>query len=1020
LISSEAPLDLFFDVGPRVFTMPPAVSFLDALAHALLAQLDKPETPFALSDAIILLPTKRAARALGQAFLDARGGTAMLLPRIRTIGDLDPDDAGLAELGESIEAPPVIDPLARRLVLAKLIRARDVQADWSDDPVAALSAADALADLLDSAAMTGAGDKPFDWAALETLVEEKELAKHWEHSTTFLKIITDLWPRFLEAQGVVDPGVRQRRGIESLIATWRESPPKGAVILAGSTGSMPVTRALMNCVARLQEGCVVLPGLDLSMAESAWDSARFDDQHPQRAMAQSLEAMGITRADVKTWPTAIETPALRLRRVVLNEALTPQEATADWPSRIESIGPENIATALEGLSLAEAATEEEEANIIAFELRHTLEETGRTAALVTPDAAIARRVAAKLARWDIAIDVSAGRPLGETPVGTFIRLVAGWAIDPADPLSLAALLGHPMTCLSLARTRVRRNAGALEASLLRGARKDKTLAALINRAQNLQTDRWRALNGQTPEAVIELLTRLQSALTDAGPLTGTMNISAASLVSLCESVATSEDTKGADILWRGEAGEAAAQFLTGLITHGASFVPLEAHHLPRTLDCLMAGRVVRPRGTHPRLAILGPLEARLLRFDKVVLAGLDEGIWPKPPPPDPFLSRTMRAKLGLPSTDSRIGLSAHDFAQMSSAPVVVITRAGRRNDSPAIPSRWLWRLKTLARGALGKDQADAALQTKENWRDRLRQAEPMRTFDVARVVPAPKPPVEARPIVFSATHIETWIRDPYRTYVERILRLRALDPLGGEPNVSERGTAIHAGAEIIGNWHVTRPEDAHEAMRAAMHTALVEAGFDGLALRTQMVRLEPTIDWLAKNEIERLDAGWRPYIEQEGEYVVETDVGPLTIRAKSDRIDVKGDEVEIIDFKSGQPPSAQSVKVMFAAQLPVTALIVSKGGFEVTGGPRVPVDMRHIHVSGREVKSVGAVAKDTSVEALVSSAHDTLVKLFVKYHDPDFPYISKPRVQFIKATSYEDMTDRLARRGEWDSVEEGE
>jgi ATP-dependent helicase/nuclease subunit B len=417
---------------------------------------------------------------------------------------------------------------------------------------------------------------------------------------------------------------------------------------------------------------------------------------------------------------------------------------------------------------------------------------------------------------------------------------------------------------------------------------------------------------------------------------------------------------------------------------------------------------------------LGPLEARLLRFDKIVLAGLDEGVWPKPPPPDPFLSRTMRAKLNLPSPDTRIGLSAHDFAQMSSAPVVVLTRAGRRNDSPSVPSRWLWRLKTLARGALGKEGAKAALANKDNWRDRLRVAEPSRTFDIARAIPAPKPPVDARPTQFSATHIETWIRDPYRTYVERILRLRALDPLGGEPNVSERGTAIHNGAEIVGDWHLLRPADAHQAMREAMHTALVKAGFEGLALQTQMVRLEPTITWLATTEIERLDAGWRPFIEQEGEYTLETEVGSLTIKAKSDRIDVRGSEVEILDFKSGQPPSAQSVKVMFSAQLPVTALIVANGGFAVTGGPVLPADMRHIQVSGRTVKEVGAVAKDTSVEALVDAAHNTLLKLFVKYHDPDFPYISKPRVQFVKATSYEDMTDRLARRGEWCDVEDGE
>jgi ATP-dependent helicase/nuclease subunit B len=1022
--SSSAPFDLFASARPRVFTMPPAVSFLDGLARTLLRQLDRPQTPFALSDAIILLPTKRAARALGQAFLDARGGVATLLPRIRTIGDIDPDDAGLAELGETVDATPVIDPLARRLVLARLIRARDKQADWSDDPVAALAAADALAELLDSAAMTSQGDKPFDWSRLETLVEEKELAKHWEQSTAFLKIVTENWPLYLSSLDLVDPGVRQRRGIESLIASWRDSPPKGAVILAGSTGSMPVTRALMACVSRLEQGCVVLPGLDLSMPDEAWAAARSDDQHPQRAMAQSIEAMGIARCDVQIWPGAEETNALHQRRVVLNEALTPQENTADWPSRIEAIGEDHVKLGLQGLSLVEAATEEEEANVIALALRQTLQDPGRTAALVTPDSAIARRVAAKLARWGVLIDVSAGRPLGETTVGAFVRLVAAWAIDPADPVLLTSVLGHPLTCLGKTRSQVRLSAAILEISLLRGARKDKTLNDLLARAGAHPAKNWKATGRASTEgagqSVVALITTLISALNKAGDTSGTLDVIAATMVGLCETLATSDEKTCADVLWRGEAGEAAAHFFAGLIEHGAGFDPIGSHQMARTLDCLMAGRVVRPRGTHPRLAILGPLEARLLRFDMVVLAGLDEGTWPKPPPPDPFLSRTMRQKLGLPSLDSRIGLSAHDFAQLAASPHVIMTRAGRRNDSPVVPSRWLWRLKTLTRGALGKDGAAQALGAPDNWQGRLRYYEPVRTFDTRRAIPAPRPPLEARPTQFHATHVETWIRDPYRTYVEKILKLRALDPLGGPPGSGERGTAIHAAAEQVGDWYFERPMDASVAMRAVMRQCLAGAGYEGVALDMEMVRLEPTIAWLATTEMDRLDAGWQPFIEQEGEWVLETKSGPLTIKAKSDRIDVRGEEMEILDFKSGTPASAAQVKTLLAAQLPVTALIAARGGFAATKGGIIPRDLRHIHVGGREVKSVAAVARDLSVEALVAAAEETLTKLFEKYANPDFPYLSKPRVQFTMAKTYEDMTDRLARRAEWANVEAGE
>jgi ATP-dependent helicase/nuclease subunit B len=320
---------------------------------------------------------------------------------------------------------------------------------------------------------------------------------------------------------------------------------------------------------------------------------------------------------------------------------------------------------------------------------------------------------------------------------------------------------------------------------------------------------------------------------------------------------------------------------------------------------------------------------------------------------------------------------------------------------------------------LGEEGAAKALRTPDNWRDRLRHYEPVRAFDTQLAIPAPKPPVDARPKEFFATQVETWIRDPYRTYVEKILKLRALDPLGGAPGAGERGTAIHAATEIVGSWYATRPVNAQGALRTALRDSLAKAGYEGIGLDIEMVRLEPTVVWLADQEIKRLDAGWQPFIEQTGTLELETDAGILTIKAKSDRIDVRGDEIEILDFKSGTPASAAQVKSLLAAQLPVTALIAARGGFDVVDTPATPVDLRHIHVGGREVKSVGAVASDTNVGALVDAIAETLAKMFVKYNDPDWPYLSKPRVQFTINKTYEDMTDRLARRAEWANVEAG-
>lgn len=1015
--------DLFETPTPRVFTIPPAVSFLDVLARTLVEALSRDETPFALSDAIIVLPTRRAARGLAQAFLNCSPQTATLLPRIRTLGDLNPEDAGLGEFGDDLDQAPAIDPLARRLILARLIQARGVQSDWSSDPVSALLAADALADLLDSAAMMASGTESFDWSKLSTLVSEHELAKHWEQSTTFLTIVTEAWPAYLASVNKVDPGVQQRRNIEAMVDKWRAVPPQQTIVLAGSTGSMPVTRKLMHLIARLPQGMVVLPGLDTHISGEAWIAARHDDQHPQRALSEAIEAIGIERHDVRVLLGVVEPIALAQRRLVINEALTPQASTADWPSRIEDLGPANIIAGLEGLTLIEAASEEEEASLIAHELRETLETADQTVALVTPSAEIARRVAAKMQRWDIQVDVSSGRPISDTSIGSFLRHVMQWSQDPSDPVLLCALLGHPLTSIGLAREHVAACAAAIETGILRGPRKARTLPQLIEQLEALKPAYWHAMqvNGQPVEKQngIVLLQKLDQLLTQTGQLSGSLPDCAQTIATLAEALAATEAQKGAEIVWRGEAGESAARFFASLMEHGLLFPPIQPQAIGRTLDHLMADLVVRPRGTHPRISILGPLEARLLQFNKVVLAGLDEGVWPQPAAPDPFLSRPMRQHLGLPSPDTRIGLSAHDFAQFASAPRVLLTRSARRKDAPAVPSRWLWRLKTLAAGALGENDAATVLADGSDWQSRLRAHAPNRVFEPTKAIPAPKPPAHARPRSFHATQIETWIRDPYRTYVEKVLNLRALDPLGGPISAGVRGNAIHKGFEVIADWYDRPPHDALKALHQAFETALREAGYDETSLAVELARLEPTIAFAVEVEMARLLAGWRPIVEKKGSLTLDTPEGDLTIMARADRVDIGPDGTEILDFKSGKPPSSTEVYAMFGIQLPVIALIAANGGFDGLAAS-MPSDLRHIHVGGRNPKVDPAVHSKTSVPELVERAENTLRKLSALYHNPDRAYLPKPRVSLLKKVTYDDPVDRLSRRAEWANAEDSE
>src|SRR6516165_5720610 len=178
----------------------------------------------------------------------------------------------------------------------------------------------------------------------------------------------------------------------------------------------------------------------------------------------------------------------------------------------------------------------------------------------------------------------------------------------------------------------------------------------------------------------------------------------------------------------------------------------------------------------PRLGaqvrILGPLEARLTDSDRVVLGGLVEGTWPPESNSDAWLSRRMRLELGLDLPERRIGLSAHDFAQLFNAREVFLTRAAKIGGAPSMPSRFIQRLAAVS-GA--------------RWDEVVRRGE--RYLAWARELDRPERKAAASGTAedSSVTEIEDWLRDPYTIYAKHILRLRPLDPVDTEPGAAERG-----------------------------------------------------------------------------------------------------------------------------------------------------------------------------------------------------------------------------------------
>lgn len=982
----------------NVYSIPPGTPFLDSVARGVLARWRDPADPSALSRATILVPSQQAACALADSFARVSGGAPLILPMIRPVGD--PEEDELSFLGEAEDAlflPPALSPLRRRLLLARLIH------EWSQrreppEPMTwgqAARLAASLMHLIDQLLAVRA-----DLSALDDLVPESHAA-HWRITLDFLRILREHWPNILAAEGATEPVARHTRLLEEQARRWRGAPPAGPIVAAGFTH--PATAALgdlLAMIAGLENGAVVLPGLDRELDEASW--LALGPTHPQFGLREILQRIGLGRSEVGSWSDRSGNP---VRARLIAEALRPADTTEEWADAVRRLAP-LADKALNGLARIDAPGPREEAAAIALILRQSLEEPGRTAALVTPDRALARRVAAELRRWDIAVEDSAGQPLSATAPGIFLRLLASAAQAQFAPASFLALLKHPLASGGLAPGLFAKYVRRLERAVLRGPRPAPGLdgiAAAIEAKRDWELSAWFADLSQRLRPFADFVSRPDI---DLGALARAHFEGAAQLAEAPDSPASP--------LWAGEAGSAVVGFAEDLVQAAAGIGLVDGREYANLFESLIEEIMVPVQGaSHPRLCLWDLNEARLRQADLMILAGLNEAVWPPAARADLWLNRPMRAAFGLPAPERRMGLSAHAFTQAACGPRVVLTRARKTDGAPTIASRWLVRLENLLKG-LGRENALEASIPWLSWVEGL--DEPDR-FAPARP-PRPCPPRSSRPNRLSITDVELLFRDPYAIYARHVLGLAPLDPIDADPGAAERGVIVHHALEaFVRAYPSDLPEDAFDCL-----VAIGRDLFDSRAVPPGVAafwwpRFLRIARWFVETfEAERRRAGKPAALEWQGVWTFDLpEGGPFALVAKADRIDRETDGgLAIFDYKTGRTPSLDQDRASFSPQLPLEALIGARGGFSGLEGPVNRV--AYVELTGEELGGkVHEVAE--GLPDLLDRTEDGLLRLLARFDDEATPYLSRPRPIFGPyATPY----DHLARFGEWGASPESE
>ena len=1027
----------------NVFTIPSGTPFLRTLAEFVLnaePSLNSTDDPLSISRTTIYLPTRRAVRSLRSVFSEILGDNAFFLPTIRTLGDGDEEGIDpFMPLDANSDPLRTISPITRQIQLARLVKkwvdmigqeAREVFKD--EDIIIPSSSAESLwlankiAELIDQMET-----EEISWQSLKQIVPDiDEYAKWWQLTLDFLQIAMKSWPDHLAQIGACDPASYRRQLLDIRSAQLVQSSSNERIIAAGSTGSIPATARFLKAVSEMPQGSLILPGLDTNLEAQVWEEIHGSDNpadmsrksgsedHPQFGLSRLLKSIGIKPNDVEI--LGKQEAELNNRSFLVSTALLPSQHTGMWREQISKMGKEKLLSATKNITIIEAAAERQEAQAIALILREQVEYPSIRAALVTPDRNLARRVAGELKRFSLNIDDSGGQSLASSANAIFVRLLLSVATgaNAIEATTLAALVKHPYLNIKSVTPCDQQIGKIFEICLLRDVLQIPVCGDFAKAAEtareNTKTDYFlppmvKQMEDNAWQALIEFCTELDRGLLPLREIPSDYETDIATIfekILICINTIT-VDCEENCALFDDDPGVELAKFFEEMTEAASNDFACRPDELPSVFDALIAGKIYRQAGfTHPRIAILGPLEARLQPLDCVILGSLNEGNWPALHDSGPFLNRPMKTAMQLATPERRTGLAAHDFEQLIGCDKVFLTRSQRVDNAPSVPSRWLQRLTTIA-----GDDTNKMMKARGNkylqWVDQIDQ--PIASSRRAQR-PCPTPKIGNRPTGLSVTEIETWIRDPYAIYAKHVLKLLPMGELGTRPEPPLKGSILHdAVADFVEEKIDPENDNATQILLNLFAKHMQSYQLPEHLEAVWMPRFSEIANDFIAYEIRKKPEIKQSYCEIDGRITLEN--SGFKLRGRADRINVLySGEVEIIDYKSGTNPTVRMARTL-SPQLALEGAMVMMGGFEAIGKPE-PNLLGYVRLRPRGKFREDIVNnKDHTAVELSKNLMNELEEHVAAYQKSEQGYISRFAVE--KSKNITGTYDHLARVSEW-------
>lgn len=952
---------------PQIWTIRAGEPFLQTLIAAidrgqLFPKLNW-QDPLMWTNVTLMLPTRKAIKNLNANFHLYTGREVGFLPKMICLGEFENDD----DLPQSTQKWPAISLLERKLILLPLVEKwlehfqTHEQNNQQHYLPQLLLFIDELLEVIDVFTLEHA-----QLDLIQTSVSG-QYDEFWLKSLAFLDIVLKQYPPILAHMQKTDPKREYQLRALEFVEKLKHISSNQIYVLAGSTGSVKSTALMMSALARHSHGAVVLPSFDVELDANTWDliaqektqNARLMT-HPQYYMSHFVHSLGLVPQDVVQLCQNPSKDSADFRELIAL-GFRPSEGHSHWQQQLKTLSKRSDFGQLgQHLTYIEASHLDEEAQAIACILRNALEDQKTKAMVITPNRILGMRIQEALRKFGVHVSDSAGVPLNKTRAAQLLLEAIGLAFEPG-PLALDSFLFYkPKFQIEPSPTpELLDLLNVVGCHHLKWKSWEQLFAELhqLKQPENLKYGH-RAMRKLTPELLEQITALLSSVYAIFQPLYSVQSHHWTTSIEHLFCSIVDPKIEGYDqVLAFLEHLKSCAQYLT-----------FDPKQLRAMLDLLLSAETAYDLNEeHPQLRILGPIEARLMHADVVILAGLNEGEWPGQVDAGAFLNRALLKSIGLSLPERTVGLQAHDFYCALFGEQVYLTRSRKNGGQPQSISRFLERLELV----FGEHWLSIAARG-EPWLRLARTLdlpEQYQTFSLSK--PTPKAPLARKKLYFSVSELDHLMRDKYSYFASAILHLQPIDD-GQDDNPSTAfGQMVHEGLAHCKDIFLNPPSDHHDLIEYIM-SCFKKAGetlqIEPLIQQSWQMRLDHIARWLCTQILMQAPDIEDIHLETSGRYGWTTTSGiNVSMSARADRIDLlKDGRVRLIDYKTGAEINLSKMKIGLKAQLPLEAFILQNNGFD--GLSSAPIaSLNYIFLKGRHQKNTvvalkGSEAEDLSVQ----------------------------------------------------------